>query len=75
MVSVVFRVAKFRGLTEDFNRKIIPANISALVRGMIITIFLCLDHIGQKTCQVIGVGWGADLIVDNRQFFMCLSDV
>ena len=32
---------------------------------MVTAVFICLDHINQQTGQVIGVGGGTNLVVNN----------
>ena len=46
--------------------------IAALVGCVIITVFLCLDHVDQQSCQIVGIGRSTDLIGNNGQIVMCL---
>lgn len=66
----IFRVSHGSGLTEDFFCEIIPADISALIGCMIITVFFSFDHIYQKSCQVIGISRCTDLVIDYGESIM-----
>ena len=35
---------------------------------MIVTVFVCLDHINQQSCQIVGISRRTDLIGNNGQF-------
>ena len=63
MVGIIFRMPHGCGLAEDFHGEIIPADITAFIGGMVITVFFRLNHIYQKAGQVEGVGGRADLVV------------
>ena len=62
-------------LTEDLFGEIIPADVTALVGCMIVTVFLCLDHIYQQSCQVIGISWSTDLVIDYGECVVCFSKI
>lgn len=66
----IFRVSHGSGLTEDFFCEIIPADISALIGCMIITVFFSFNHIYQKSCQVIGISRCTDLVIDYGESIM-----
>ena len=55
------------GLTENLAGKIIPADITTFVTGIIDTISLTFYEIGQQAHQVCCVSGGTDLIVDYPQ--------
>ena len=71
----IFRVSHGSGLTEDFFCEIIPADISALIGCMIITVFFSFDHIYQKSCQVIGISRCTNLVIDYGESIMSFSEV
>ena len=60
----VFLVAEGSSLAEDLFSEIIPADEAAFVGCVIVAVFLCLDHVYQKTCKVVGVGRSSDLVTD-----------
>ena len=65
-------MVEFCCLAEDFLCKIIPADISAFICCMIVTIFVSLDHVNEKSCKVKCIGWCSDLVIYNFQCIVCL---
>ena len=61
-------------LTENLTCEFIPG-AKSLIGRMVSAIFVCLHHIHQQSCQVIGIGRRTDLIIHNRQFIMCFTEV
>lgn len=51
-------------LLKDLNCKVIPA-AKSLIRRMVTTIFVTLNHINQQTRQIVCVSRGTDLIIHN----------
>ena len=71
----VFLVAEGSSLAEDLFSEIIPADEAAFVGCVIVAVFLCLDHVYQKTCKVVGVGRSSDLVTDYGKLVMGFSQI
>ena len=69
----VFLVAEGSSLAEDLFSEIIPADEAAFVGCVIVAVFLCLDHVYQKTGKVVGVGRSSDLVTDYGKLVMGFS--
>ena len=68
-------MAQLCGLAEDLAGELVPADIAALVGGVIDAVSVGLDHVHQEPCQIEGVGGRADLVVDHGDAVMGLSDI
>ena len=66
-ILFVLVMSKLGSLTEDFLCKIIPADILAGVRRMIVAVFIGFDHINEQAGKVVGVGRCTDLVADDTQ--------
>ena len=42
---------------------------------MIVAVFVCFDHIHQKSCQIKGVGRSTDLVTDNSELVVCFGNI
>ena len=71
----VFLVAEGSSLAEDLFSEIIPADEAAFVGCVIVAVFLCLDHVYQKTGTVVGVGRSSDLVTDHGKLVMGFSQI
>ena len=68
-------MAEGSSLAEDLFSEIIPADEAAFVGCVIVAVFLCLDHVYQKTCKVVGVGRSSDLVTDYGKLVMGFSQI
>ena len=50
-------------LAEDFAGEVVPADEATLVGGVVIAVFVGLDHVDQQPRQIPGIGRRADLVV------------
>ena len=66
-ILFVLVMSKLSSLTEDFLCEIIPADVLAGIRRMIVAVFIGLNHINEQASKVVGVGRSTDLIADNAQ--------
>ena len=62
-------------LAENLFCKIVPADVAALVGGMIVTVFICLQHVHQKSCQIKCIRRRTDLVIHHSQCVVGLTHV
>ena len=63
----------YAGCAEDLARELIPG-AESLVGRMVSAVFVGLDHIHKESCEIVSVGRGSDLIINDRCGSSLLSD-
>ena len=74
VIFIIFRMTERDCLTKDFFCKIIPANITTFIGDMVLAVFFAFSHINKKSCQVKGVGWCSNLVINDGKFVMIFAD-
>jgi len=74
MIFIVFCMSKCNCLTEDFFGEIVPADITAFVCGVVVAVFFAFCHIDKESCQVKGISWSSNLIINYGKFIVIFAD-